>query len=151
MTLDVSRWLRKALLSVTFLSGLGLCEGGTLSETSFLKKVIQNKSPVSSFQSGSPVLRDLTFWLNAQKESTPPVSLQEFLRFVKRHPNWSNLGRMQTKIEATFPKFPPEADALIALYSLRAPSSLTGKTFHLKALKARGGRPKPARWRADIG
>lgn len=142
MTLDVSRWLRKALLSVTFLSGLGFCEGGALSETSFLKKVIQNKSPVSSFQSGSPVLRDLTFWLNAQKESTPPVSPQEFLRFVKRHPNWSNLGRMQTKIEATFPKFPPEADALMALYSLRAPSSLTGKTFYLKALKARGGRAK---------
>ncbi len=106
------------------------------SQQSLLKKILTSPTPILNESVQDPLLKDLIFWLNAQKGAPQFPSFEALADFINRHPTWPCCGAFQKKVEANLVKNTPAPHTLVSFFEKNPPLTPKGKIFYIKALIA---------------
>ncbi len=107
-----------------------------MSQQSLLKKILISSTPVLNESVQDPLLKDLIFWLNAQKGAPQFPSFEALADFIDRHPTWPCCGTFQKKVEADLLKSHPAPQILVTFFDKNPPLTPKGKIVYIKALIA---------------
>ncbi|MGL6188305.1 MAG: hypothetical protein ACRC12_04635, partial [Holosporales bacterium] len=88
MKISRSSFLCKMIAFVFCLFAKDIVMAQGMSQQSLLKKILISSTPVLNESVQDPFLKDLIFWLNAQKGAPQFPSFEALADFIDRHPTW---------------------------------------------------------------